>query len=496
MSNEPRGGIAFKNPAHDACSGRMKIAVIGAGPAGLTAAYCLSKTQPGVEVYEAADTVGGLARSLRLWNQTVDTGPHRFFSRDKRVNELWLEVVGRDYSMVNRLTRILYGRKFYSYPLRPFETLANLGLVEAARCLASYAGERFQPTPPDGTFESWVRGRFGRRLFEIFFKTYSEKLWGIRCDELDADFAAQRIKQFSLGAAIKGAFAARHRAAHRTMVEQFAYPNEGTGMVYTRMAQAVASRGGRVHLRTPVEAVLTEKNRITGLRLPDGTVKEYDHVISTMPLTLLVQRLPETPPEVLAASKGLTFRNTILVYLEVAQSDLCRDNWIYIHSPDLRAGRVTNFRNWSPQLYGDSPNTILALEYWCHDGEELWLKKDAELIALATREIIATALVKDAGLVKNGLVYRIPRCYPVYRCGYKKLLQPIQEYLSRVDGLQVIGRYGAFKYNNQDHSILMGLLAAENILKNAKNDLWAVNSDYDNYQEGCLITETGLVPQV
>ena len=348
---------------------QLKIAVIGAGPAGLTAAYCLSKTHPGVDVYEASDSVGGLARSMRLWNQTVDVGPHRFFSRDKRVNELWLEVVGRDYAMVNRLTRILYRKKFFSYPLRPFETLARLGPLESARCVLSYARERFRPTPPNGTFENWVCRRFGRRLFEIFFKTYSEKLWGIRCDELDADFAAQRIKQFSLGAAIKSAFAARERGAHRTLADQFAYPHEGTGMVYERMAKAVESRGGRVRLRTPVDAVLTEQNRVTGLRLPDGTVQNYDWVISTMPLTALVQRMPETPPRVLEASRGLTFRNTIIVYLEIAQSDLCRDNWLYIHSPDLRAGRITNFRNWSPKLYGESPHTIVAIEYWCNDDE-------------------------------------------------------------------------------------------------------------------------------
>ena len=473
----------------------MKIAVIGAGPAGLTAAYSLSKTHPGVDVYEASDSVGGLARSLRLWNQTVDVGPHRFFSRDKRVNELWLEVVGRDYAMVNRLTRILYRQRFFNYPLQPLETLVRLGPLESARCVLSYARERSHPTPQDGTFESWVCSRFGRRLFEIFFKTYSEKLWGIRCDELDADFAAQRIKQFSLGAAIKSAFAGPKGSAHRTLVDQFAYPHEGTGMVYERMARAVESRGGRVRLRSPVDGVLTEKNRVTGIRMPDGTENDYDHVISTMPLTALVQRMPGIPPQVREASQGLIFRNTIIVYLEIAQSDLCRDNWLYIHSPELRAGRITNFRNWSPKLCGESPHTIVAIEYLCNEGEDLWLWDDAKLVELAVREIVSTGLAAHRDLVKNGKALRIPKCYPVYRRGYKELLRPVQEHLSGVRGLQVIGRYGSFKYNNQDHSILMGLMAADNIVKGAGNDLWAVNSDYEDYQEAYLITETGLTPE-
>ena len=330
-------------------------------------------------------------------------------------------------------------------------------------------------------------------MFEIFFKTYSEKLWGIRCDELDADFAAQRIKKFSLGAAIQSAFAPKNNLAHRTLADEFAYPNEGTGSVYARMAEIIKENGGQVHLQSPVEAVLVENGRVKGIRLPDGTVREYDWVVSTMPLTVLVQRLPGAPPEVVEASRKLTFRNTIIVYLEIAKSDVCRDNWIYVHSPDLRVGRITNFRNWSPKLYGDSPNTILAVEYWCNDGEELWMAGEEKLVELAKREIVATGLVEDERLIKRGMMYPIPKCYPVYRRGYKELLGPIQEYLSKIQGLQVIGRYGSFKYNNQDHSILMGILAAENILKDARHDLWSVNSDYDNYQEGYRITETGLI---
>lgn len=470
----------------------MSTAVIGAGPAGLTSAYVLTRAGVAADVYETSGSVGGLARSLRLWGQTVDVGPHRFFSRDRRVNELWLQVVGKDYAMVERLTRILYRGRFYQYPLQALNALTKLGPLEAAHCLASYARQRLRTADGDGDFESWVCSRFGHRLFEIFFKTYSEKLWGIPCDELDADFAAQRIKQFSLSTAIKNAFF--KNGEHRTLADEFAYPTGGTGMVYERMAETVRTNGGQVFLSTPVQRVLTEGGRVKGIQLPDGTVREYDHVISTMPLTQLVTRLPEAPAHVLEAAGQLTFRNTILVYLEIAGSEICPDNWIYVHSPELRTGRITNFRNWVPQLYGDSPNSILALEYWCNDGDDLWRKPDEELIALARRELVETTLVKSESRVLNGFVYRIPKCYPVYRRGYKELLEPIREYLSGIRGLQVIGRYGSFKYNNQDHSILMGILAAENILENAGHDLWSVNADYDTYQEGWKITETGLVP--
>jgi protoporphyrinogen oxidase len=471
----------------------MKIAIIGSGPAGITAAYALTKSIPTVDVYEASDSVGGLARSIKLWGQTVDIGPHRFFSRDRRVNELWLEVVGHDYAMVDRLTRILYKGRFFQYPLQPWNALAKLGPVEAARCASSYAREILSPNPDHDSFEGWVSGRFGRRLYEIFFKSYSEKLWGIPCTELDASFAAQRIKQFSLAAAVKAALSFNGKTQHATLVDQFAYPLEGTGMVYSRMSQAVEHRGGHVFLKTPIARVITSAGKVTGVELSDGAQRPYDAVLSSMPLTLLVSRLSEAPQSVRDLAGKLSSRNTILIYLLVNSDSVCKDNWLYVQDSDLRTGRITNFRNWVPQLYGDSPNTILSMEYWCNNNDELWQSSDEALIRLARQELVATSLIDNESLVTDGLVYRIPRCYPVYRRGYRQILGPIQQYLSKIDGLQVIGRYGAFKYNNQDHSILMGLLAAENVLGRAEHDLWEVNCDYETYQESTRITETGLV---
>lgn len=470
----------------------MKVGVIGAGPAGMSAAYCLAKEGAEVEVFEAAPEVGGLARTIELWNQRVDIGPHRFFSSEKRINELWLEVVGRDYEMVNRLTRIYYKKRFFFYPLKPFNALRNLGIFSAIACVWSYVLERISPTKLDGTFENWVKSRFGDRLYQIFFKTYSEKLWGISCRELDSDFAAQRIKKLSLYEAIKNAFFGGGQ--HKTLVDQFAFPKDGTGMVYQRMADFVRKNKGSVHLKTPVKAVLTRNQKAYAIELEDGTTREFDHIVSSMPLSLMVTRLPEVPQNVRELAASLKFRNTILVFLNIDAVDLFPDQWLYIHSADLQTGRITNFRNWITNLYGNEKSSILALEYWCYDNDELWKKSDADLVAMASDEIRRTGLIGGAN-ISAGHVHRIGRSYPVYHTGYRDKLKPIEDYLRTVGNLSVIGRYGAFKYNNQDHSLLMGMLAAENIAQGANNDLWEINTDYDTYQESYVITETGLQKQ-
>jgi protoporphyrinogen oxidase len=470
----------------------MRVGIIGAGPAGLTAAYQLTKRGATVEVFEASGSVGGLSRTFDLWGQKVDLGPHRFFSNDPRVNQVWLDVVGRDYRMVDRLTRIYYKKRFFHYPLKPANALWNMGLCRAAGCVASYLKEQVRPSYPadaNETFESWVVGRFGRQLFDMFFKSYSEKLWGIPCDQLDADFAAQRIKKFSLGEAIKSALGIG-QSKHKTLVDQFAYPTGGTGLVYDRMAQFVADNGGLIRFKTPVQSIVHHEGQVRGVELADGSVRAFDHVISTMPLTLLVRGLGNLPNEVEHAVTQLRFRNTIVVFLNVASTDLFRDQWLYVHSPELGTGRVTNFRNWVPELYGDSPNSILALEYWCYDEDALWGEADAPLIERATQEMRATGLIGNAPVLA-GHVERIRRCYPVYARGYKRHLDPVVAHLRQYRNLHVIGRYGAFKYNNQDHSILMGVLAAENIADGRTHDLWAVNTD-TTYQEAAVITKTGL----
>ncbi len=475
----------------------MKVAVIGAGPAGMTAGYEISKEIPTgkikqLDIYEASSQVGGFAKSIRLWNQIVDLGPHRFFSHDKRVNKLWLEVVGDEYRMINRQTRIYYKKSYFDYPLKPVNALSNLGVFEASRCLLSYFKEKIFPTPDTGTFESWVTRRFGKRLYEIFFKTYSEKLWGIKCTDLDSDFAAQRIKRLSLYEAIKNALIKGRKNVHKTLVDQFAYPLVGTGTVYQKMAEKATTNGAKLYLNTSVNKVLSASDKAKGLELHNGKIVNYDYIISTMPISLLVTRLPDVPENIRDLAMKLKFRNTILVYLKVRNSDLFPDQWLYIHSDDLKMGRMTNFRNWIPELLGIENETILCLEYWFDFKDPDWSQSDEFFINLAKKEVLLTELSKGSEITA-GHIIRLPRCYPVYFRNYKAILTPIQNYLDSIENLSVIGRYGSYKYNNQDHSIFMGLLAAGNVLNQAGNNLWEINTDYDTYQESSVIRETGLV---
>ena len=474
----------------------MRIAVIGAGPAGMTAALQLSQGGTEVSVFEAGQCVGGLARSLDLWGQRVDLGPHRFYSTDARVNRLWLDIVGQEYAMVDRLTRIYYKRRFFQYPLRPLNALWNMGLPDAAMCVTSYLKELLRPGPTTDnvSFESWVVRRFGRRLFDIFFKSYSEKLWGIPCSELSADFAAQRIKSLSFSETARSAMSPQRGKRHKTLVERFAYPLGGTGSVYENMADRLRDCGGEVHLQCPVKKVLHEDADVRGIELQSGRVEYFDHVVSTMPLTNLIRGLTDVPKDVQSSADALQFRNTVLVYLHVDSDSLFADQWLYIHAPDLKMGRVTNFRNWVPQLYGEARTTILAVEFWCDDSDAMWREPDDVLVERATRELRSTSLLKDES-VMEGHVVRVRRCYPVYRQGYREHIERLADYLRGFRGLTPIGRYGTFKYNNQDHSILMGILAAENLLHDRAHDLWSVNTDHETYQEGALITENGLVSQ-
>jgi len=457
-----------------------KVVIIGAGPAGLTAAYQLCKAGKDVEVFEASQSVGGMAKSLSLWGQTVDLGPHRFFSKNQRVNDLWFEVLGSDFCQVNRQTRILYNEKLFSYPLQPLNAFKNLGAKEASLCLLSYLKEKTKPSKNvSDNYENWMIHNFGKKLYNIFFQEYSEKLWGIPCHELDVDFAKQRIRNFSVSTILSQLFFFK-TSETRTTQTQFSYPLHGSGRTYEKMASFVTSNGGKIHFNEKVEKIHGDGRQITAIETTKRSV-ETRNLVSTMPLGHLVTGLSTSSRESKEHCAQLHFRNTLLIYFLVDAKDLFSDNWIYIQSPKLKLGRITNYRNWSPELCKDSSHTILSLEYWCN-RDDLWLTPENEIFSLAEIELRSTGLIKNAEILERKLV-KLPNCYPVYRKGYKKHVSFIAKELAKTDGLQVIGRYGAFKYNNQDHSIMMGLLAADNIIQKSHNDLWAINSDFDEYQE-------------
>ncbi len=458
---------------------------MGAGPAGLSCAYELHKLGMGVVVVDKDKQVGGLAKTLTRGKLRVDLGPHRFFATDPIVNRMWEEILGEDLRSVSRLTRIYYNGKFFFYPLRPFNALANLGFGTSCAAMLSYLVSRVSPYPREDTFEEWVSNRFGRKLFGIFFKSYTEKVWGIPCREIAAEWASQRIQGLNLFRAVLNAFGSRRKL--KTLADEFTYPRLGTGQAYERIQATLETAGHKVGLEQEVVALRHEAGRVTSLvvRRPDGseTTLTADAYIASIPLTLLVQRLDPAPPEaVLAAARSLAFRHTILVYLTVDRPDLFPDNWLYIHSPDVGLGRVTNFRNWSPDLYGDSQQTVLCLEYWCFEEDSIWKEPEAMLIDRAKREMAKIGLCQPEW-VTDTWIARLPRTYPVYRIGYREHLQVLIDYLKTLKNLQEIGRYGTYKYNNQDHSLLMGYLAARN-LAGEQHDLWDVNSDTAYYESG------------
>lgn len=461
----------------------MKVAVIGAGPAGLTCALKLAERDVDVDVYESDSAVGGMTKSFDLWGQTVDLGPHRFFSMDEKVNSFWLSQVGGDYIMVDRLTRIYYNKKFFLYPVKAMNALTNLGITEAVACVFSYMKAQFTKKGDEKTFEEWVSNKFGYKLYSIFFKTYSERLWGISCKELDADFARQRIKGLDLFEVIKSAFFPSKETKHKTLVEQFAYPKMGSGVPYDNIVKKLKSYGSNVYLNSKIKGLSVQGSVCNGVVLENGEVKEYDYIASTAPFTEMVCSIDELSEKIHNLAKSLIYRNTTLVYLKVSNPDVFRDNWIYVHDTSVHFGRMTNFKNWSPYITRGHKESILALEYWSYDDDKIWKLSDEKMVKLAKKEIVKTCLVQESD-VGEGKVVRLHRSYPVYHTGYQDKLKEIQDAVDRIGHLAFIGRNGSFKYNNQDHSILMGLMAAENILcGERKHDLWRVNTDYD-YQEG------------
>lgn len=469
----------------------MKVVILGAGPAGLACAYELNRQGVAHAVYELDRQVGGMAKTFRYQEFHLDLGPHRFFSPIARINAMWTEVLGDDIRTIPRLTRIFYRNRFFYYPLKPFNAFFNLGPLRTLQALASYAWVKLFPSGREDNFQEWVSNHFGPTLFNIFFKTYTEKVWGIPCTEIGAEWASQRIKGLSLSVAIKSAFSRKSARGVKTLVDEFTYPRLGTGMFYEKIERLVNEGHGAVHKGHEVVRIHHDGTTVQAVTVRDARGVEArvegTHFVSSMPLTQLIKRMdPPAPPDVLQAAERLRFRNTLLVYLVINQKDLFRDNWIYVHSPEVQMGRITNFGNWSPEMMPNERQTVLCLEYWCFAEDAIWSRSEAELVELAKKEIVQIGLCRPEDIAE-GFLKRVPRSYPVYFLGYRDHLDVLIRYLKPFENMQEIGRYGAYKYNNQDHSLLMGYLSARNIL-GEHHDIWDVNTDSD-YQEGAQALE-------
>jgi protoporphyrinogen oxidase len=462
--------------------------VIGAGPAGLAAAHELSILGRAVTVLEKDDQVGGIARTVVYRGYRFDIGGHRFFTRAPSIQRLWEEVMGDDFLVRPRLSRIHYNDRFFHYPLKPVEALLGLGPLESLRILLSYMRARTFPIEDERSFEDWVVNRFGRRLFEIFFQTYTEKVWGRPCSEIGAEWAAQRIKNLDLVAAIRNALLGGRGDGElvTTLIDRFHYPRLGPGMMWERWTERLAGNGIEVRLGADVTRLQHDGRRVVAVetRNAHGETGQVEggHFISTMPIRELVHAMDPPPPAaVVAAADRLKYRDFLTVVLIVDVEKLFPDNWIYIHSPDVRVGRIQNFKNWSPDMVPDAATTSLGLEYFVHEGDDLWSMPDDDLIALGARETARLGLVEEAR-VRDGAVVRVRKAYPVYDGDYREALATIRDWISTLDNLQLAGRNGQHRYNNQDHSMLTGILAARNVA-GARHDIWSVNVE-EEYHEG------------
>ncbi len=473
-------------------TGGRKVVIMGAGPAGLTAAWELSGHGVACEVLEADPyEVGGIARTASYRGFRFDIGGHRFFTKSDEVRRVWREILDpEDWLSVPRMSRVYYKGKFFSYPLKAFDALTKLGIVTASLCVASYLYARAAPRKDERSFEDWIVNRFGQRLYRIFFKTYTEKVWGMPCSEISADWAAQRIKGLSLTSAIRNALPIGNRGGDKgvikTLIDRFDYPKHGPGMMWERAAEIIQKRDSVLHMGS----------RVVGLTYGDGLLREVTvrngagkfivsgtDFISTLPIRTLVEMLdPPAPVHVRAAANALRYRDFLTVVLVLDRAEVFPDNWIYVHDPSVQLGRVQNFKNWSPFMVPDPACTALGLEYFCTEGDGLWESSDADLLALGARELEQIGLCQ-ADDVADGTVVRMPKAYPVYDDDYKDNVALVRDWLrERLMNLQLVGRNGMHKYNNQDHSMMAALLAARNIL-GERWDPWQVNTDAEYHEE-------------
>jgi protoporphyrinogen oxidase len=470
-----------------------KVIIIGGGPAGLTAAYELNKKGIKSEVFEKDGIVGGISRTVNYKGYRFDIGGHRFFTKVKVVQDMWDEVLRREFLLKNRLSRIYYKKKFFYYPFEIKNAVFGLGIFNSMLIVLSYLKAQLLPIKPENTFEHWITNRFGYRLYKIFFKTYTEKVWGMPCSQISSEWAAQRIKGLSLFSALKNALLKKPPANEnviRTLINSFHYPKMGPGMMWEKVKEIVEEGLSRVHMNSGIEKIYWDNDKILAVETYNSSTTTRisgTDFISSMPIRELIRRLHPLPAaEILDAAGKLNYRDFITVSLIIDKKTIFKDNWIYIHDPNVKVGRIQNFKNWSPFMVPDTDKTCLGLEYFCFENDELWSMGDENLLDLAQNELEKLGLAKKSEII-DGTVVRMPKAYPVYDEEYKAALGVIKEFLANISNLQLVGRNGMHKYNNQDHSMLTSMLAVKNIL-GARFDLWKVNADQD-YQEEIKETE-------
>ena len=480
-----------------------RVAIIGAGPAGLTAAYLLAKGNQEVVVFEKdPQYVGGISRTESYNGYHFDIGGHRFFSKSKEVEDFWTEILGDEMLERPRSSRIYYNNHFFSYPLVAFEALRKLGIFESALCVLSYLKAKVFPIKNPTNFEEWVTNQFGQRLFNIFFKTYTEKVWGIPCNEISADWAAQRIKGLSLSSAIFNALFKPNKKATdkdkviKTLIDSFRYPKQGPGMMWEACAEKSKAMGVTLHMNCGVQKIEYANNSWTVQTTSQGHVTGFDYVLSSAPMRELVANvLPAFPATVAANAAALGYRDFLTVVLICKDEDAFSDNWIYIHDPKVKVGRIQNFKSWSPFMVPDPSMACYGLEYFCFEGDGLWTSSDADLIALGKQEIEKIGLTKASAVV-DGYVVRQPKAYPVYDQFYKTRVDSVRDALANYPGLYLVGRNGMHKYNNQDHSMMTAMLAAKNIIAGKElYNLWDVNEDAEYHEGGDRGVSGRMVPQ-
>ncbi len=476
---------------------KSKTVVIGAGPAGLTAAYLLCQAGWPVTVLEDDPRyVGGISRTVSYKGFRFDIGGHRFFSKSKEVEDFWTEILPHDMLERPRSSRIFYNGKYFAYPLQAFQALFRLGVFESALCVLSYLKARRFPRSNPRSFEDWVSNQFGERLFRIFFKTYTEKVWGMSCKEISADWAAQRIKGLSLAAVLRNALLPKRQLKNRqdvikTLVDTFRYPRKGPGMMWEACADKVRQMGGKVLLGAPAaDCAYLRAQGVweVGYRSVDGVrhTARAEHVISSAPLGRLIEGLqPPASARALAAAAALKYRDFVTVALILKDRGQFSDNWIYIHDPNVKVGRIQNYKSWSPEMVPDAAYCCYGMEYFCFEGDAVWSASDGELIALAKRELAQIGLARQEE-VTDGCVVRQAKAYPIYDDGYAANVAIIREEVARnYPGLHVVGRNGMHKYNNQDHAMMTAMLTVKNMLLGKEAyDVWQVNQDAEYHEAG------------